>query len=80
MCAIFGILGEYDEHTAKNALATLTHRGPDFCGVVQRQNLFFAHQLLSIMDTTSPTNQPLIHKKILLSFNGEIYNFKELQA
>ncbi|MDD5400634.1 MAG: asparagine synthase (glutamine-hydrolyzing) [Sulfurimonas sp.] len=79
MCAIFGILGEYDESLAKKALGTLAHRGPDFCGVVQRKNLFFAHQRLSITDTHSHSNQPLLHEKILLSFNGEIYNFKELK-
>ncbi|MDD5372787.1 MAG: asparagine synthase (glutamine-hydrolyzing) [Sulfurimonas sp.] len=78
MCAIFGILGEYEEQTAKKALSTLAHRGPDFCGVMQRKNLFFAHQRLSITDTHSHSNQPLIYEKILLSFNGEIYNFKEL--
>ncbi|OHE08575.1 MAG: asparagine synthase (glutamine-hydrolyzing), partial [Sulfurimonas sp. RIFCSPLOWO2_12_FULL_36_74] len=79
MCAVFGILGEYDEQKAKKALGTLTHRGADFCGVVQRKNLFFAHQRLSIIDTSSASNQPLSHEKILLSFNGEIYNFKELR-
>ncbi|MDD2651843.1 MAG: asparagine synthase (glutamine-hydrolyzing) [Sulfurimonas sp.] len=78
MCAVFGILGEYDEHAAKTALAALTHRGPDFCGVVQRKNLFFAHQKLSIMDTSSDSNQPVKYANILLSFNGEIYNYKEL--
>ena len=79
MCAVFGIIGEYEENLAKKALSTLTHRGPDFCGVEQRKNIFFAHQRLSIMDTSSASNQPIKHEKILLSFNGEIYNFKELK-
>ena len=80
MCAIFGILGEYDEAKAKEALSRLTHRGPDYCGVVQNNNLFFAHQRLSIQDSHSRSHQPLRYKNILLSFNGEIYNFKELRA
>jgi asparagine synthase (glutamine-hydrolysing) len=79
MCAIFGIIGSYDEKMAKKALSTLTHRGPDFCGVVQKNNLFFAHQRLSIQDVNTRSHQPLVHDKILLSFNGEIYNFKELK-
>jgi asparagine synthase (glutamine-hydrolysing) len=79
MCAIFGIIGEYNETKAKSALALLTHRGPDYCGITQSQNLFFAHQRLSILDTHSRSHQPLTHDKILLSFNGEIYNFKELK-
>ncbi|MCX6053092.1 MAG: asparagine synthase (glutamine-hydrolyzing) [Campylobacterales bacterium] len=79
MCAIFGIIGEYDEAKAKVALSCLSHRGEDFCGIEQRKNLFFAHQRLSILDTHSRSHQPLKHEKILLSFNGEIYNFKELK-
>ena len=79
MCAIFGILGHYDEAKAKAALATLTHRGPDYCGIVANRTLFFAHQRLSIQDTHHRSHQPLRHEKILLSFNGEIYNFKELR-
>lgn len=80
MCAVFGIIGEYDESKAKHALSLLTHRGPDFCGVEQRENLFFAHQRLSILDINNRSHQPLKHEKLLLSFNGEIYNFKELKS
>ena len=80
MCGIFGIIGEYNEEKAKHALAKLAHRGRDNCGIIQRKNLFFAHHRLSIQDTASHANQPLIHEDILLSFNGEIYNFKELRA
>jgi asparagine synthase (glutamine-hydrolysing) len=79
MCAIFGIIGEYDEQKAKKALSSLTHRGPDYCGVFQRERLFFAHHRLSIQDTRHIAHQPIKHKNILLSFNGEIYNFKELK-
>jgi asparagine synthase (glutamine-hydrolysing) len=79
VCGIFGILGEYEDSRAKKALSLLTHRGPDFCGVVQKKNLFFAHHRLSILDTSSNSHQPLKYEKILLSFNGEIYNFKDLK-
>lgn len=80
MCAIFGIIGEVDEAKAKHALSLLVHRGPDYCGVEQRENLFFAHQRLSILDVNERSHQPLKHEKLLLSFNGEIYNFKELKS
>jgi len=79
MCAIFGILGEYNQQQAKNALSLLLHRGSDHCGILEEKYLFFAHQRLSITDTSSASNQPLRYKNILLSFNGEIYNFKELK-
>lgn len=79
MCAIFGIIGEYDGSLARTALAKLSHRGPDHCGIVEREHLFFSHQRLSIVDADKRSHQPLQHKNILLSFNGEIYNFKELK-
>ena len=79
MCGIFGIIGEYEESKAKSALAKLSHRGRDACGILQKENLFFAHQRLSIIDKSHYANQPLKHNNILLSFNGEIYNFKELK-
>ena len=79
MCGIFGILGKYEENKAKKTLAKLSHRGPDYCGIIQTDNLFFAHQRLSILDTSSSSHQPLHVEHILLSFNGEIYNFKELK-
>jgi len=79
MCGIFGIIGEYTENQAKRALAKLSHRGPDHCGIVQKERLFFAHQRLSILDEHSRSHQPLKHQGILLSFNGEIYNFDALK-
>ncbi len=79
MCGIFGIIGEYNETQARSALIKLSHRGPDHCGIISHENLFFAHQRLSIQDTHKRSHQPLKHKNILLSFNGEIYNFKELK-
>lgn len=79
MCAIFGILGEYNEQQARYALNKMAHRGPDYCGAIQEKELFFAHQRLSINDTHHRSNQPLRYKNILLSFNGEIYNYQELK-
>jgi len=79
MCGIFGIIGEYNDKKARDSLSLLSHRGPDFCGIKQTNKLFFAHHRLSIMDTSSRSNQPLSHQKILLSFNGEIYNFIDLK-
>jgi asparagine synthase (glutamine-hydrolysing) len=79
MCAIFGIIGEYNEKRAKAALASLAHRGPDYCGITQKEKLFFAHQRLSIQDSHHRSHQPIQYKNILLSFNGEIYNFKALK-
>ena len=79
MCAIFGIIGEYDEVTAKKSIGLLSHRGPDYCGIIQRKNLFIAHNRLSIVDLNDRSSQPMIKDDIIVSFNGEIYNFKTLR-
>jgi len=79
MCGIFGIVGSYDEKVAKSALEKLTHRGRDNCGIVQQENLFFAHHRLSIVDSGVVAHQPFKYNNLLLSFNGEIYNFRELK-
>ena len=79
MCGIFGIIGDYDPRQARYALAKLSHRGRDNCGIIENNQLFFAHQRLSIQDLQHNANQPFKYKDILLSFNGEIYNYKDLK-
>ncbi len=79
MCAIFGILGEYNPAQARQALGSMTHRGPDYCGIVEQEQLFFAHNRLSIVDLQAKAHQPMRHGELLLSFNGEIYNHKTLR-
>ena len=79
MCAIFGIVGSYDPRTARQALGTMAHRGPDYCGIVEEGGLFFAHNRLSIIDLDAKAHQPMRHEAVLLSFNGEIYNHRQLR-
>ncbi|MEA2111610.1 MAG: asparagine synthase (glutamine-hydrolyzing) [Campylobacterota bacterium] len=79
MCAIFGVIGGYCSNDARVALSTMQHRGPDYCSVIEKERLFFAHNRLSIIDVGSRSHQPFQHKNTFLSFNGEIYNYKELR-
>jgi len=79
VCGVFGIIGDYTPTKARMALAALRHRGQDHCGIVEEKRLFLAHQRLSITDNHHRSHQPLRHKNLLLSFNGEIYNHKELR-
>lgn len=79
MCGVFGIIGEYSPIKAREALKTLAHRGRDHCGIVEKRGLFLAHQRLSITDTHERSHQPMRHKELLLSFNGEIYNHRQLR-
>jgi len=79
MCAVFGILGDFNPSQARQALSSMGHRGPDYCGIVEQKGLFFAHNRLSIVALDARAHQPMSHGEILLSFNGEIYNYKVLR-
>jgi asparagine synthase (glutamine-hydrolysing) len=79
VCGVFGIIGEYTPSKAREALQKLSHRGRDHCGIVERNNLFLAHQRLSITDNHPRSHQPMGRGSVLISFNGEIYNHKNLR-
>jgi asparagine synthase (glutamine-hydrolysing) len=79
MCAIFGIVGEYDGALARRSVSLLSHRGPDYCGIVEKEGLFIAHNRLSIVDLSETASQPMSREGVILSFNGEIYNFQILK-
>ncbi|KAM1500301.1 hypothetical protein PS1_023311 [Malus domestica] len=59
----------------------LMHRGPDWSGMYQHGDSFFAHQRLAIIDPISG-DQPLysVGKSIVVMVNGDIYNHKELRS
>jgi len=77
MCAIFGIYGNYDLDKANLSKDILSHRGDDEESSYRGQNLFLSHNLLSI-NSNSSMKQPFCYKNLIILFNGEIYNFKEL--
>ena len=86
MCAIFGFylnreLNINDINLGKKALKMLEHRGPDDSGVWfnKKEGIFFGHNRLSIIDTSSLNKQPMSYNGTTLIFNGEIYNFEEIK-
>ncbi|HUA36462.1 MAG TPA: asparagine synthase (glutamine-hydrolyzing) [Candidatus Binataceae bacterium] len=89
MCGIGGLLGIRDEDgaVAQRILAALRHRGPDDEGFVQLlPAASLVHTRLSIFDLTSAGHQPMSDRSardndaLWVVFNGEIYNFRELQT
>ncbi len=85
MCGILGCLlsrpllgGEVER--LRDALGTLAHRGPDGQGehVDAERGLYLGHRRLSIVDLSESNAQPMRRGSSVLSFNGEIYNFREL--
>ena len=72
MCAIFGIIGTYEQADALNAAHTLSHRGADGFTFFESRDFFWSHRRLAIVDVAHES--VLHHEGVYVSFNGEIYN------
>ena len=79
MCAIFGIVGPYDEERARRAFSLLAHRGPDASGVLAGDGFFLGHHRLSVIDPLPEADQPMRVGDTTILLNGEIYNYRELR-
>jgi len=86
MCGICGVVGQPDEQLIKNMLARIAHRGPDDEGVYvsetsSGERIGLGHRRLSIIDLSPAGHEPMSDAggRIWLTYNGEIYNFKELR-
>ena len=60
-------------------MAFTKNRGPDANGIYSENEVTISHDRLSIIDLTSKANQPMNYKNYIISFNGEIYNYKNLK-
>lgn len=86
MCGIAGFI-DLSKQTSNEVLVgmrdSLSHRGPDAAGEYFLDSDVFslglAHRRLSIIDTSSLSNQPVHFEHLSVVFNGEIYNYKELK-
>jgi asparagine synthase (glutamine-hydrolysing) len=80
MCGIAGFTGFKDNiRLAKIANEIQKRRGPDNQQIWNDENIALSHTRLSIIDLTDGGNQPLVKYNLVVVFNGEIYNYKELQ-
>lgn len=57
----------------------MTHRGPDASGVYMNGAITLGHNRLSIIDLTTAANQPFEYHDVIVSFNGEVYNYIEIK-
>lgn len=59
----------------------LAHGGPDDDGIFLDKSgkICLGHRRLSILDLTDAGHQPMEHNDIWISYNGEVYNYKELR-
>ena len=81
MCGLAGFTGfKNNIQLAENANKCQQHRGPDNQSIWYDDNIALAHQRLSIIDLSEAANQPFHKGDFVIIFNGEIYNYKELQV
>jgi asparagine synthase (glutamine-hydrolysing) len=86
MCGISGIVTfDGSPASAETLLAmtnSLAHRGPDGSGFHLDGNAGLGHRRLAIIDLSDAGHEPMTNedRTVWLTFNGEIYNFKELRV
>lgn len=83
MCGICGFTGKKAEgtETLKKMTDVITHRGPDSAGFYSDDYISMGFRRLSIIDLDKG-HQPIFNedKTMVLTFNGEIYNYRELRS
>jgi len=86
MCGITGLINLNGEPVSPVMLKRMTdaiaHRGPDGEGQWIESNFGIGHRRLAIIDLSPAGHQPMISAdhRYVLSYNGEIYNYRELRA
>ncbi|MCY7363098.1 MAG: hypothetical protein LH629_13695 [Ignavibacteria bacterium] len=90
MCGINGILYfnsfnsdkpvDFFESNISKMNTEIAHRGPDGEGMFINYPVCFGHRRLSIIDLSENGAQPMFNedRSVVIIFNGEIYNYKEL--
>ncbi len=81
-----GICGEFkfkdysfNEKRLADLLDSISSRGKDSNGIFKDEDVFLGHHRLSIIDTSSKSNQPMKVNQYLIIFNGVIYNYIDLR-
>jgi len=82
MCGIAGYVGRFDPTLLAQMSRAQGHRGPDGSGEWHDDGAGLSHVRLAILDLTSAGAQPMADAagKLVLTFNGEIYNYRALRA
>lgn len=86
MCGIIGVIdrrGETSVAVIKNMTNALYHRGPDDVGTFNYHGKYcqvsLGHRRLSIIDLSNNGHQPMRYKDLVIVYNGEVYNYKEIK-
>ena len=86
MCGIAGLIHLDAAPLSPVVLQRMTdaiaHRGPDGQGHWIEGNVGLGHRRLAIIDLSPAGHQPMVNAdhRYVLSYNGEVYNFRELRS
>jgi asparagine synthase (glutamine-hydrolysing) len=86
MCGIAGLLNLDNSPVSQTLLHAMTdtiaHRGPDGEGHWIEGEVGLGHRRLAIIDLSPLAHQPMVsvEHRYVLTYNGEIYNFRELRG
>jgi len=86
MCGIVGF-ADFEKNSSikvlDNLINSILHRGPDDNGKYFKDfnnyNLGIGHTRLSILDPSKNGKQPMYYDDLIISYNGEVYNFNSLK-
>jgi asparagine synthase (glutamine-hydrolysing) len=83
MCGIVGFTNDIDDsnEVLGRMMDRIRHRGPDAEGKYIDEDIALGHRRLSIIDISSQGDQPIFNedRSLVIIFNGEIYNYKEIK-
>ncbi|MDP3830948.1 MAG: hypothetical protein Q8Q47_06740, partial [Ignavibacteriaceae bacterium] len=85
-----GFFEHQDFSKFTNHTNLVAHRGPDAVGVLgintslgninnEQFDIFLGHRRLSIIDLSADGNQPMRFNNLIITYNGEIFNYIELR-
>ena len=83
MCGILGYIAINSKLVSNkkfdNALKLMEHRGPDNHDILKIDNILLGHRRLSIIDVSSSSNMPFQDNNLVITYNGEIFNYIEIK-
>jgi len=83
MCGIAGFQGSFNCELLAQMANAIAHRGPDDFGEwhSSESGVGLTHRRLAIIDLSPLGHQPMLDPsgRLVIVFNGEIYNFRELR-
>ncbi len=84
MCGISVIVQKSNEPVSASFIRKMNnlvvHRGPDGEGYFHQKQLAMGHRRLKIIDLSNAAAQPMEYDDLIITFNGEIYNYLELKS